>query len=217
MRKKTITICIALVVFAVMTGLVASGRTAGFDDTIRFAFYSIRCAGLTAAAKVFAAIGSWWGISILCAALLAIKATRLKAGVPVALAAVSSQVTEKIIKAIIQRPRPPYADRLVEIGGWSFPSGHSTTSMAVFLMLIYIVRTQVRSPFAKNLLTVILAIPMICVGLSRIYLGVHYPSDVIGGWSLGVAMAMSCIIFGEKIEAGKAGKPGREPQNFNKN
>ena len=144
---------------------------------------------------------------MVCVALLAIKATRLKAGVPVALAAVSSQVTEKIIKAIIQRPRPPYADRLVEIGGWSFPSGHSTTSMAVFLMLIYIVRTQVRSSFAKNLLTVILAIPMICVGLSRIYLGVHYPSDVIGGWSLGVAMAMSCIIFGEKIEAGKGRRP----------
>ena len=65
-------------------------------------------------------------------------------------------------------------------------------------MLIYVVRTQVRSRFVKNLLTVILAIPMIFVGLSRIYLGVHYPTDVFAGWALGVGLAMICIIIGEE-------------------
>ena len=198
MRKKSITICIALAVFAVAAGLVVQGRTDGFDDTIRFAFYSVRCAGLTALARLFTAIGSWWGISILCLALLIIKPVRLRAGVPVVLAALSSQMVEKIIKVIIQRPRPPVADRLVEMGGWSFPSGHAMTSMAVFLMLIYIVRTQIKTPVTKNLLTVVLAVPMVCIGLSRIYLGVHFPTDVIGGWSLGIAMAMACIIFGEE-------------------
>ena len=113
MKKKIVTICISLAVFGFLTWAVTAGKTAGFDDTIRFAFYSVRCAWLTTLAKGFAAIGSWWGISILCLVLLVFRGTRLRAGVPAAIAALSTQMFEKIIKPIIARPRPPLADRLV--------------------------------------------------------------------------------------------------------
>lgn len=198
MRNKIIVIVISLAVFGVVTWAVLSGKAVGFDETVRHAFYSVRSPWLTVIAKVFTALGSWWGVSLICLALLIIRPTRMTAGVPVILAALSTQMVEKILKHIVQRPRPDIADRLIEQTGHSFPSGHSITSMAVFLMLIYVVRTQIRAPFTKNLLTVLLAIPMICVGLSRIYLGVHYPTDVLGGWSLGVAMTMLCIILGEE-------------------
>ncbi|MBR6444723.1 MAG: phosphatase PAP2 family protein [Firmicutes bacterium] len=203
MKKKILTICIALAVFGFLTWAVIAGKTAGFDDTIRFAFYSVRCACLTVIAKVFTAIGSWWGVTIICLALLFIKKTRLRAGVPVVLAALSAQMVEKIMKALVERPRPPFDDSLIDLSGHSFPSGHATTSMAIFLILIYVVRTQVRAPAAKNLLTILLAVPMICVGLSRIYLGVHYPTDVLGGWALGIALTMICVIIGEGAEERK--------------
>lgn len=203
MKKKILIIVIALAVFGILLGIVVSGKAGGFDDSIRYAFYSIRCKGLTVLAERFSAIGSWWGMTIICLVLLILPATRITAGVPAVIIALATQVFEKIIKQIVGRERPPLSDRIMEATGYSFPSGHSTTSMAVFLVLIYVVRTQIKDQRLKNILTILLTVPMIFVGLSRIYAGVHYPTDVFAGWALGIAITTVCIMLFEEKNAKK--------------
>lgn len=99
----------------------------------------------------------------------------------------------KLIKTAVQRPRPDDVVHLISEGGFSFPSGHSITSMFVFGLLIFLVRSNVRNKTAANVLTAVLSIPMILIGLSRIYLGVHYPTDVLAGWCLGIAVTAAVI------------------------
>ena len=125
------------------------------------------------------------------------KPTRRTYGLHVSEGAIAVTVLNKIIKSLVERPRPDDIVHLVHAGGFSFPSGHSITSMFVFGMLIYLVRTNMQNRHAANILTVVLAIPMVCIGLSRIYLGVHYPTDVLAGWSLGIVMiAVVSAVFG---------------------
>ena len=113
--------------------------------------------------------------------------------------AISVTVINKIIKNLVQRDRPDQIYHLIKQGGYSFTSGHSITSMFVFGMLIYLVRVNVQNRTAANILTVVLAIPMVCIGLSRIYLGVHYPTDVLAGWALGIAVMMVVIEIADRL------------------
>ena len=71
--------------------------------------------------------------------------------------------------------------------------------MFVFGILIYLVRVNVQDRTAANILTVVLTIPMVCIGLSRIYLGVHYPTDVLAGWALGIAVMMVVIEIADRL------------------
>ena len=73
--------------------------------------------------------------------------------------------------------------------------------MFVFGILIYLVRVNVQDRTAANILTVIIAVPMVCIGLSRIYLGVHYPSDVLAGWALGIAVMMVVIEIADRLRS----------------
>lgn len=84
------------------------------------------------------------------------------------------------IKLLVQRPRPDVL-RLVEETGYSFPSGHSFVSMAFYGLLIYLAATRLRGGWRWGLCAV-LGVLVLCIGLSRIYLGVHYPSDVLAGF-----------------------------------
>lgn len=168
----------------------AAGR---FDDTIRCFFYGFRNDILTPAAKAITYLGNWQSIGIICIVLLAVKQLRMTYGVPVSAGAIFVTIINKIIKEAVGRYRPDDILHLTEAGGFSFPSGHSVTSMFVFGTLICLVRINVKSRAAANILTVILAVPMICIGLSRIYLGVHYPTDVIAGWLLGILVMMIVI------------------------
>lgn len=88
------------------------------------------------------------------------------------------------IKYIIHRSRPNIL-KLIEIGGFSFPSGHSMASMSFYGFLIYLTLKNYKAK-VKYLIMVSLSIVILLIGLSRIYLGVHYASDVIGGFSLGI-------------------------------
>lgn len=94
-----------------------------------------------------------------------------------------------IIKNIIQRPRP-MGHRLIDETGYSFPSGHSMVSMAFYGYLIYIINKNVESKIIKVVSTIILLILIILIGLSRVYLGVHYTSDVCGGFCIAVSYLM---------------------------
>jgi undecaprenyl-diphosphatase len=129
-------------------------------------------------------------LTVLLTATAALVAVRLRSWRPVVLTAIAAggiQLLVFAIKTFIARPRPLPSGRLVEAGGFSYPSGHSASAVVCFGMLAWLVcllttRAQIRATawLAAGLLT-------IAVGLSRAYLGVHYPSDIIGGWILGAA------------------------------
>jgi len=107
------------------------------------------------------------------------------AGVVVA-AWASSQAT----KAFFGRPRPDLVPHDVYVYSGSFPSGHSTMSTAAFLTLAMLVASLEMKRRTKALAYVLAALVIVGVGFSRVYLGVHWPSDVLAGWCLGSAWAL---------------------------
>ena len=87
------------------------------------------------------------------------------------------------LKFIIQRPRPD-GFRLASVSGFSFPSGHSMVAMAFFGLLAWFVWKYEKDHRQRTLLLAAFGVVIVMVGVSRIYLGVHYASDVIGGFCL---------------------------------
>ncbi len=92
----------------------------------------------------------------------------------------------QLLKFIVQRPRPE-GYRLIAESGYSFPSGHAMVSAAFYGLLIYFVYKKIQSPALKWALTALLALLITAIGFSRIYLGVHYASDVVAGFCISMA------------------------------
>ena len=92
----------------------------------------------------------------------------------------------QLLKGILQRPRPTEF-RIIEETGYSFPSGHSMASMAFYGYLIYLIYKYVKNKYIKTSLIILLSILICCIGISRIYLGVHYTSDVLGGFFISIS------------------------------
>lgn len=92
-----------------------------------------------------------------------------------------SALLNNILKMILQRPRPT-GYRLIEETGYSFPSGHSMASMAFYGFFIYLVYKNLKNKYIKWGLIAVLSLLIVLIGLSRVYLGVHYLSDVLGGF-----------------------------------
>ena len=95
-------------------------------------------------------------------------------------------ILNQLLKNILQRPRPTEF-RIVEETGYSFPSGHSMASMAFYGYLIYLIYKYVKNKYLKWTLIVLLGILICTIGISRIYLGVHYTSDVLGGFLISIS------------------------------
>ena len=91
----------------------------------------------------------------------------------------------QVLKFVIQRPRPD-GFRLATVSGFSFPSGHSMAAMAFFGLLAWLVWRYEKDRRQRALLVAAFALVIVMIGVSRIYLGVHYASDVIGGFCLSV-------------------------------
>lgn len=114
------------------------------------------------------------------------------------------------LKDLIDRPRPE-ARHLVEAGSLSFPSGHAMSSIAFFGFLIYLVWRLVSTSWVRWLLSVLLALLILLIGFSRVYLGVHYPSDVLAGYAAGGACLAIFISIFTYVRYRYARK-GKEPQ-----
>ena len=119
-------------------------------------------------------------ISLCIIALLVLKNKKYGTFMIINLATVT--LINLLIKNIVGRERPNIL-RLVEETGYSFPSGHSMASMAFYGFLIYLIyKSNIKNKFAKIAICIVLGLIIILIGTSRIYLGVHYASDVIAGF-----------------------------------
>ena len=102
-----------------------------------------------------------------------------------------AQGAAETIKAFVGRPRPDLVSHLDMVYSANFPSGHSLTSPAVYFTLAIIVaEAQIRRA-ARVMVVTGAVVLVIAIGISRVYLGVHWPTDVLGGWAFGSAMALS--------------------------
>ena len=185
----------ALVAFAVLLVCVVKDCTAGFDDPVRAWFYSLRGPAITGVAIVITTLANKYVIIGLCLLLLILPQTRMTFGIPMSVGALVTMLMNSLIKHLVERPRPEVV-HLVTEHGFSFPSGHSITSMFFYGFAIWLVWRYVDNQTARRILTVLLAIPMLLVGPTRIYLGVHFPTDVLGAWCLGFA---AIILFIELV------------------
>ena len=95
-------------------------------------------------------------------------------------------ILNQLLKRILQIPRPEEF-RIINESGYSFPSGHSMISMAFYGYLIYLIYKYINNKHLKRTLIIILSVLICIIGVSRIYLGVHYTSDVLGGFLISFA------------------------------
>lgn len=119
-------------------------------------------------------------------ALLIILIKNKKIGLSILANLVIVTGLNQLLKRILQRPRPTEF-RIVEETGYSFPSGHSMVSMAFYGYLIYLIYKYVKNKYIKWSLICLLSFLVILIGTSRIYLGVHYTSDVLGGFLISIS------------------------------
>lgn len=119
---------------------------------------------------------------------------------------VSGSLAVSIAKMLFQRDRPDVIDHLVDVGTASFPSGHSANSAIVYLTLALLV-AQILSKRVQRTYVVALASGLVlAVGTSRVFLGVHWPSDVVAGWSFGTLWALGWWTLGAGLRERYAGR-----------
>ena len=118
--------------------------------------------------------------------LLIVVLKNKKVGLSICINLVVVTILNQLIKRLLQRPRPTEF-RIIEETGYSFPSGHSMVSMAFYGYLIYLIYRFVKNKYLKWISIVLLSLLICLIGISRIYLGVHYTSDVLGGFLISIS------------------------------
>lgn len=170
--------------FGTMAVWQASG-TPAIDTAAMSAVAAWHTPVLTAMMKAVSFLGDSPFLIALCLVLLVLLRPRWNGGRVAANGALIAGLNH-LLKALFARPRPDAALRLIEVGGFSFPSGHAMGSTAIYGFLIYLVWKTSWSRRCKAVLTVALGLLIASIVISRVYLRVHYPSDVLGGVGVSV-------------------------------
>ncbi len=109
-------------------------------------------------------------------------------------ASAGGTLLDNLLKAIFHRGRPEYATEFITRASWSFPSGHATNSITGYGFLAFLLITHTTDRRRRWAIGAGAALLILIVGFSRIYLGVHYPSDVLGGYLAGGIWLIACIM-----------------------
>ena len=167
-----------------------------FDKALLYFMFHHRAAWLTEGAEFLAHMGSppvIVGLAAFAALLGAVWRRVRGAAWTLPLAVVGSGVIIQGVKLLVQRPRPAFFTPLLHEAGYSFPSGHSLIAMVVYGLLGYFALHLVHGWAARLAVRVVTVLIVLLIGLSRVYVGVHFPTDVLAGWTAGVPWLIACL------------------------
>lgn len=188
-RELSLRLLLTWLICALLIGSFAFLATAihlhtitGFDNAVIDAVQGAEVPWLTVVMKTFTHIGSTVAVillSALCLAWLLRKHYRAQALLFAAVIA-GTGILNQLMKLIFKRERPDF-HRLIDIGGYSFPSGHTMMAFSLYTILAYMIWRNLKTAWGRMSVIIIAALMIFMIAVSRIYLGVHYPSDIVGG------------------------------------
>jgi undecaprenyl-diphosphatase len=143
------------------------------------------------------------------AAIVLLLLRQWRGALTLVLAVVATQGVVQLIKVWVERPRPAANDALAEAAGFSFPSAHSATSMALYATLALVAARACRGTGLRLAVLTCAAAVVAAIGLSRIVLGAHYPIDVLAGWLTGAALVAASWLLAQRLfAAGRSAHAG---------
>lgn len=189
-----------VIMFVKVADEVRENETLSFDKNILLWINSFSNPTLDKVMIFITNYGGFIGAIIISVILLAylLKRKRKYDAIFAALGIGGTLLINNILKIVFKRARPSLWDLLISENSYSFPSGHTMISLSIVLVLILIFRYNKY----RNLLIVISIIYAILVAFSRLYLGVHYPTDILGGWLISSFWVLLSyrIVFNEVYE-----------------
>lgn len=184
-------ITVAVLAFSVLAVLVLNGVTTSFDEATLLWINQHASPGFDSFFVAFTELGGLIVVTVVSALLFGYFLYRKKytKALLVAAGVGGAALMNIILKSIFDRPRPDLWEWLVVETHFSFPSGHATASMALAIVIVALLwKTKWR------IVSIIgAAMYILSIGFSRLYLGVHYPTDILGGWLLGAAWVLLVI------------------------
>ena len=201
LKKKRIYIfLICLISFITLTILVLKYDILGIDKTCYdFIKNNLIIESITPFIRLFTNLGGALVLIVL-SLIISIFIKDKKLAIAIIINLIMAFLFNELLKYLIQRSRPDMSNWLTDVSGFSFPSGHSMVSMSYYGFLIYLIYlSELRK---KWLLISLLSIIILLVGFSRMYLGVHYISDVLGGFLISlVYLCISITIYNYFIDS----------------
>jgi undecaprenyl-diphosphatase len=200
---------IGILVFVVLADRVTEGPPGHVDERLLLALRErsdpsdpLGPTWLEEAGRDLTALGGYAVLSILVALVVVYELTsrRYQAAILVLAATLGGLLVSHLLKGLYDRPRPGLVPHLTQVSTSSFPSGHAMLSAVVYLTLGALLARLVDGWWAK-LYFIAAALGLTgLVGLSRVYLGVHYPTDVLAGWAAGLSWAILCWLAARYLQ-----------------
>jgi len=141
--------------------------------------------------KIFTYLGSIYALAIIVLSLLFLK--KKTYGIIAIISLAVAGLMGVIVKYIIRRPRPETMH--IEEIGYSFPSAHAMLSFLVLGFIIYVILKLIKNKSLKIILTILLSLTIICVGVSRVILNVHYFTDILAGWLIAYPILLASVLM----------------------
>jgi undecaprenyl-diphosphatase len=199
----------------VYDSVAESDGVAGLDHPLLQAAMALRSPGLDVAATAYTDVGGPIGMPIVAGIIMLVLALRRRSWTPVILiaaAAAGSLLMTVAGKQLIGRARPPLADAVPPYEhSASFPSGHALNAVVIAGVVAYLLVLRQHSPGARMLTIAVAALFALTIGLSRVFLGHHWFTDVLAAWTLGAAWLALVITAHRLYLTTRRGAPGNRP------
>jgi undecaprenyl-diphosphatase len=198
--------------FGILTGdVIDEDHLLHVDGPVAGAVQDLRAAWLTTSMRIITSLGSG-PVVIPLLLVVGLVARRLqRSWAPMAflvIAAGGATLLSTSIKLMVARPRPD-TGALVRALGYGFPSGHSTTAMAAWLSGAIVLSSLTPRVARRIGIWSVAVLVVVLVGVSRVYLGVHAPTDVLGGWTLGALWVAVVLVVGHRLVGRRSEPVGR--------